>query len=142
MVVASIITLFIAINSSNSLVRDDYYKEGLAINTDLRKVTLAKELGIEPILSINSNNKTLTVRLKTKDSIPQPPMLLVRFIHPFDEAFDMDIPLQKTEQNNTWQQQYNRIDTLNWNVEVTPMYPANFVDAPPKWKAKVKFNPS
>lgn len=46
-VVAGLVTLYLAASGSDSLVKDDYYKHGLAINQDLARVTRARELGIE-----------------------------------------------------------------------------------------------
>lgn len=45
-VIASIVTINIAIESDDGLVSDDYYKEGLAIYKDADSAAKAKQLGI------------------------------------------------------------------------------------------------
>lgn len=45
-VIASMVTIKIATDNPVSLVAEDYYKEGKAINQDLSRITLARNLGI------------------------------------------------------------------------------------------------
>src|SRR5690625_454185 len=45
-VVACGITLYIAVANPDSLVRDNYYREGLAINQELAASSRARELGL------------------------------------------------------------------------------------------------
>lgn len=59
-VVASFITLNIALTHSDSLVAEDYYKDGKAINMDLSKVKYAKQLGIQFSLEQANNEILLT----------------------------------------------------------------------------------
>lgn len=54
-VVASLTTLKIAITNSDSLVSDDYYKEGKAINMDLRKVKYAQQIGMRYLITKEGN---------------------------------------------------------------------------------------
>ncbi|PIW60644.1 FixH family protein [Shewanella sp. CG12_big_fil_rev_8_21_14_0_65_47_15] len=59
-VVASFTTLKIALSNSDSLVAEDYYKEGKAINMDLSKVQYAKQLGMQFSLEQNHHEVLLT----------------------------------------------------------------------------------
>jgi hypothetical protein len=59
-VVASFTTLNIALTHSDSLVAEDYYKDGKAINMDLSKVKYAKQLGIQFSLEQANNEILLT----------------------------------------------------------------------------------
>ena len=45
-VIASMITINLAITDTDGLVKEDYYKEGLAVNADLAKKQMAEQLGI------------------------------------------------------------------------------------------------
>ncbi|QSX38887.1 FixH family protein [Shewanella sedimentimangrovi] len=54
-VVASFTTLKIAMDNSDSLVADDYYKQGKAINQDLSKIQYAKQLGMQFSLEYRDN---------------------------------------------------------------------------------------
>ncbi|GAA0782688.1 MULTISPECIES: FixH family protein [Pseudomonadati] len=59
-VVASINLLFIALDNSDSLVAEDYYKEGKAINMDLRKINYAKQIGMQFQAKIDDNMVEIT----------------------------------------------------------------------------------
>lgn len=59
-VVASFTTLKIALSNSDSLVAEDYYKEGKAINMDLSKVKYAKQLGMQWQLEQNHHELLFT----------------------------------------------------------------------------------
>ncbi|MEZ5653389.1 MAG: FixH family protein [Burkholderiaceae bacterium] len=52
-VVAGMITLWLALSTNNSLVVDDYYKEGKAINQRIARDTRASELGLSADASID-----------------------------------------------------------------------------------------
>lgn len=55
-VLACIATIIVAIRSPLSLVKDDYYKEGLAINENLAATQLASTLNLDAQLSINGQH--------------------------------------------------------------------------------------
>ena len=54
-VIASINLLFSSLDNSDSLVAEEYYKEGKAINMDLRKINYAKQIGMKYLVSIDDN---------------------------------------------------------------------------------------
>ncbi len=60
-VVASVWTLVIAVQGSDDLVVDEYYKDGLAINRQLAKKQEASELGIAAHLNIRGDQLEVTV---------------------------------------------------------------------------------
>ncbi len=53
-VAASFATLKIAMDNSDSLVAQEYYKDGKAINMDLAKETYAKQIGMNFLLKVNN----------------------------------------------------------------------------------------
>ena len=59
-VVASFTTLKIALDNSDSLVAEDYYKEGKGINADLRKVKYAKQIGMQFLAKVIDNELIIT----------------------------------------------------------------------------------
>lgn len=59
-VVLSLTMLTLAINTEDSPVVDDYYKQGKAINLDLAKQENAHTLGIKTQLNINDNQVALS----------------------------------------------------------------------------------
>ncbi|QSX31664.1 FixH family protein [Shewanella cyperi] len=54
-VIGSFTTLKIAMDNSDALVADDYYKQGKAINQDLSKIQYAKQLGMQFSVEFQDN---------------------------------------------------------------------------------------
>ena len=65
-VVASFITLYLAIKTDDGVIDDDYYKQGLAINQDLVRDDKAKALGLSAQLQFSG----AAVNLKLSASTP------------------------------------------------------------------------
>ena len=66
-VIASIVTYFIALDGIDSVVSKDYYKEGLAINTDLTLDKKAAEMGLAADIEI-AGDSTVVLKLSAKDA--------------------------------------------------------------------------
>ena len=88
MVVAGLSTWYIAETGADHLVADDYYKEGLAINRELGKQQLARDLGIEAELDIADGY--VAVQLVDEN---QPSALLLHMSHPMDAGQDFELKL-------------------------------------------------
>jgi len=84
-VVAGFITLGIAIQSSDGLVADDYYKEGKAINKMITRDALAQKLGYRAQLNLTAAGK---VTLSFADASPTSGALRLTLHHPTREGFD------------------------------------------------------
>ncbi len=67
-VVASVITGYIAIKGSDKVVADDYYKQGLMINKDIQRDAKAKALGLNASLYIDL--KTSKIRMQLNSAAP------------------------------------------------------------------------
>jgi len=89
-VIASIITIILAVSKPYAVVVDDYYKEGLAINRDLSRQQLAETLDIKAKLQFNDGQ--LRLQLKIPDSLTADTLLL-RFTHPTLSNRDQQIML-------------------------------------------------
>lgn len=63
--VVGVTLLYLAINSSNDLVKENYYKEGLAINVELGKRRAAKEMGIQAVLTIDDITGELLLKTES-----------------------------------------------------------------------------
>lgn len=59
-VIVGTILISLAVNTQDSLVKDDYYKEGKAINADLSKDQRAKDLYIRTQLTVTDSAVELT----------------------------------------------------------------------------------
>ena len=91
-VVAGLLTLKIAATNPDSLVTDDYYKEGLAINKDLSREHVAKALGLIADVKLDPETRQLSLNLTGKITDP-PGMLTLDFFHPSVKEQDFQIML-------------------------------------------------
>lgn len=80
-VIMGIVMINLALRSEHSLVRDDWYKDGMAINERLDSQHLARELGIKAWLSVNRDGGQLLLRT---EQIPaeHAQALELQLIHP------------------------------------------------------------
>lgn len=62
-----VLIVYLATTGEDSLVSDDYYKEGKGINQDLSKIQLARELGYVGLLEVSEE----TVSLRFESSAPK-----------------------------------------------------------------------
>jgi hypothetical protein len=92
-VVGGIVTLTIAVRTSDGMVVDDYYKEGLAINQQLKRDRLAEQLGLNALVRFYSESNRLEVQLTGTPQETDGP-LQVRLIHPTRGEQDRVIPLE------------------------------------------------
>lgn len=86
-VVAALVTAWIAITTSDGLVTDDYYKKGLAAGQTIAQSERAKSLGVSASVRVGSD--MLTIRLTAKEAgyVP-PPTLNVTVSHPTRAGLD------------------------------------------------------
>ena len=96
-IVAGIVTIWLAIRSDDGLVADDYYKRGLAINQTIARGERAAELGLVASVDVNDEG-TVRVRLASSAGAPDaaPPALRIVFAHPTRAGDDVRAPLVRT----------------------------------------------
>lgn len=88
-----IIMITVAVSGRDSLVKDDYYKEGRMINLELKKDQLANHLGLSASMTISKRN--ISVVLQGEERFEQPSMVRLQFIHPTLADTDLDFMLIK-----------------------------------------------
>lgn len=88
-IVAGVITFMIANDTSDSLVQDDYYKKGLAINSNIERVELAGKMLLSANMTFDEETKLLTLKLSSKETLPE--QLNVNFSHPTLEEIDLSV---------------------------------------------------
>ena len=130
-IVACSITIYIAFDSNDSLVRDNYYKEGLAINTSIERTERAKKLSIIANISIDTTSKLVTVKLSANESLPS--NLLLKFSHPTLHTKDREFDLTSLTEGEfvagieTLEEAYWHIsledDLKNWLIKTRWLYP-------------------
>ena len=86
-VVAGLVTAWVAFATSDGLVAEDYYRQGLAINQTLRREQYAAERGIRA--SFERTEERLRVRLAGAE----PEALVAQLVHPTRAGLDRRVRL-------------------------------------------------
>ncbi len=86
--------IFLAASSKDSLVRDNYYKDGLAINQLLQWEKKAKTLDIKLSFKIEGNNASVSI-LNSRQKYPN--TLTLKLSHPTLKEKDRDAFLQHSK---------------------------------------------
>jgi len=93
-VIAGLSTLYIANRHADDLVADDYYKDGLAINAQLEKQSVAADRGLRASLQILDSR--IQVRLYGDDNtVAYEPSLNLQLSHPLEADRDFRLELQR-----------------------------------------------
>ena len=88
------ILLYFAVNGQDSLVRDDYYKAGLAINTQIEKDKTARALGLTSRVEFKPD-QSIRIWLSGTPAFVAPEFLKLVLIHPTLAGRDQDLRLMK-----------------------------------------------
>ena len=91
-VVAGIITVFIAFDNADSLVVDDYYKAGLAVNDQIQLQKNAMNYGYAAKLRRLADNRLF---LKFDNAAPEAQELELQWVHPVDAKKDFSIVMNR-----------------------------------------------
>ena len=62
-VIMGAVMIWLAVDTNDGLVVDDYYKQGLAINKDISRDTKAAELGLNAVIVFDNSTKVINMRL-------------------------------------------------------------------------------
>lgn len=87
-VVAGLITAYLAVQSNDGLVDDDYYKQGLAVNQVTARDQLAVKLGLQAEVMLNVEGEKIRVLLRGKPDAVLPQVLKLRAVHPTRAGVD------------------------------------------------------
>lgn len=113
-IIAGIITYQIAANHPVSMVQDDYFKSGLAINQVLERQTKAKALNISASIKFNPESRLLLVKLSPPIKARQ---LLLTFSHPTQKKYDTQIILEQLADDEFAAEAPNLTQT-NWHIQL------------------------
>lgn len=117
-VIASMITIKMAVDTADPLVKDDYYKEGMAINQDLSRERLAKTLGLGASFRLDPDTNELRIRL-TGSLSQLPQVLLLTLTHPTLGNQDQNLRLLGIG-NQEYTIRLPEIVQSNWHVRLEP----------------------
>lgn len=90
-VIASLVTVYIAFSGADSLVVDNYYRDGLAINQVLEQDRRAEELELSAELRLDATSGELFITVATVHPLPEQLALLL--FHPTDAKRDRELLL-------------------------------------------------
>ena len=91
-VVAGIATIILAVKSDDGLVKDDYYKAGLAINRTLELEKNAQALNLQANVVWDKLTQAITLKLTGKIT-HQPPRLTMQLAHATRANLDQTVTL-------------------------------------------------
>lgn len=85
-IVAGFITLWLAVDSNDGLVSDDYYKQGLAVNQSMKRDHQAGNLGLHAdVMRADQNVRLL---LATESELALPKTITLKLAHPTRAGHD------------------------------------------------------
>jgi len=87
-VIAGITTVIIAMQTEDTLVSDDYYKDGLAINQDLKRENIARSMGLQALIHINLQGD-LRLTMSANQPLPAWPAIQISLSHPTQASKDI-----------------------------------------------------
>jgi hypothetical protein len=93
-VVAGVVTTWLAVVSDDGLVADDYYKRGLAINRTLEREQRAQALGLSAVVDIDVDGiAKVTLSASTRDLAAAPAAVRLHLVHPTRGGLDRQVEL-------------------------------------------------
>ncbi|WP_339668788.1 FixH family protein [Dasania marina] len=133
-VVAGTITIIIAVKNEDSLVRDDYYKAGLAINSVLAHDKFASQHNVQGALTIDPLTGGLQLKLQS-DLATLPNSLQLDFIHPAAQPLDFSVHLLK-RRDNLYLGQLDHSLNNRWYLELSNKQ----ADTDKTWRLSAELN--
>jgi len=96
-VVAGIVTVWLAIRSDDGLVADDYYRQGLAINQVIGRTDRAKALGISATVTVDADGHVAAhIAAPGNAAEANPEEVALLFAHPTRAGGDVRVALRRT----------------------------------------------
>ncbi len=123
-VVASFITLGIAIHFDDSVVRDNYYKEGLAINQEQKLDERARTEKISAQLTFEQQGIRLDLRgvavaSRANHAAQQASKMTLQFIHPLHADNDLTVTLTEVV-DGTYIGTLPQLLHGRWDIDLQP----------------------
>ncbi|WP_343653703.1 FixH family protein [Herbaspirillum sp.] len=117
-VVAGAFTAWLAISRADALVADDYYKQGKAINKDLRRDHEAQRLGASIGVSYDPAAALLRGRLQMRLAPPageQGQTLVINLVHPTQPSKDRTL-LIRTAADGSFSAPLAELEQARWRL--------------------------
>lgn len=91
-IVAAVVTIWLAIVTNDGLVTDDYYKQGLAVNQRLQRDHQARALGLHADLMQAEKNLRLLITSANPGALPSE--ISLRLAHPTQAGQDQLVEMK------------------------------------------------
>ncbi len=117
-VIASIVTINLAIESDDGLVSDDYYKEGLGIHKDADSAARAEALGIAGEVSYDADTGAIALVLD-KSLQNAAAGLSLEVVHPTRPDQDQTIQLARVD-SSRFAGRLEPLGPANWKLALRP----------------------
>jgi hypothetical protein len=124
-VVAGVITAVVAFRTSDGLVADDYYKQGLMVNRVMEREARARSLGIAAEVMLNGERDA--VRVIPASNAPLPGALLLMVVHPTRSNSDQTIELRQVS-SGLYEARLQPLRLAKWRISLE--------DAAGTWRLK------
>lgn len=115
--VGGVITFWLAATTNNSLVVDDYYREGRAINMQLARDDRARVLGLSATLESTTDGGA-RLRLRSGAGAALPPFVQVQVLHATRSELDLTLTLAGDGAGMYRSQQQVLPQDGRWNVMI------------------------
>jgi hypothetical protein len=116
-VVGGIITIYLAIQSNDGLVVDDYYKKGLEINRTLERDQLAADYQLQADVTLDETTEEVVIVLNANSNFSYPENLSVTFLHSTRAGFDKEVNMLLT-QKNVYRGHLSQLHSGKWYVHI------------------------
>lgn len=115
-IVAGIHTTWLAYSSQDALVVDDYYKQGKAINQDLRRDLVAANMKVQVDMGYDAVHGRLDGTIHALDA-SKAGAIIVRLVHPTQPDKDMRLELHADQYGN-FSGDLPMLELGRWQVQV------------------------
>lgn len=95
-ILAGVVTTWLAVKSNDGLVSDDYYKQGLAVNQRLQRDHMALEMGLHADVMLSGRQVRLL--LGGSDAAKYPDKIVLKLMHPTQSGKDHLVPMESEGQ--------------------------------------------
>ena len=116
-VIASFITLGLAINSDDGVVEDDYYRQGKEINRVLARDQAAAARGLQGRVDLDDAKHQLLIRLTARAPGAIPDNVEVKFLHATRSGIDRILILAR-QSDGLYQAPLPELAQGHWNVQL------------------------
>lgn len=118
-VLMGIAIIWLAISTNDGLVVDDYYKEGLAINQDLKRDDEAVALGLSAQLTVERTGDLVTLHFDKGSLAEYPDKLELGLYFSTHTGYDQKLELLRGIDGQYVGYLHDKLRDGAWNVEVT-----------------------